>query len=129
MSNADLGVSTAVSVEFTRANKQTTGNAIDDRPVIAANASTEYVVVEVEEGNIKVVQFELNQWTTKTFNSIVIEYFDGANWVACSNSITTPSTLTSSELANGVTQVRLAVTTTASKNTQVGLASISLVIE
>ena len=129
VSNADLGVSTVVSVEFTRANKQTSGNAIDDRPVIAANASTEYVVVEVEEGNIKVVQFELNKWTTKTFNSIVIEYFDGANWVACSNSITTPSTLTSSELANGVTQVRLAVTTTASKNTQVGLASISLVIE
>ena len=129
VTNTDLGVSQSVTVDFTRANKQTAGNAIDDRPVIAANNSTEYVNVTITSGNIKVVQFDLKQWSSKTFTSIVIEYFDGTNWVACSNAITTPSALTSSELADGVTQVRLAVTTTATKNTQVGLNAISLVIE
>ena len=124
-----LGVDTKMTIDFSRADKQRAGNTIDDRPVIAANSGTEYVTVTLETGSISKVQFDLKQWTTKTFDAIYVEYFDGTNWVKCSSEITTPGLITSSELADGVTQVRLAVTTSNSKNVQVGLNAISLVLK
>lgn len=129
LTNTDLGVDTELTVDITRANKQTEGNAIDDRHVIAAKSSTEYVTIEVKSGAISSIEFDLNQWTTKTFESISIEYFDGTNWVKCSDVITTPAKLQSSELAGNVTKVRLAITTSETKNIQVGLAAATIVLK
>lgn len=129
LTNTDLGIDTEMSIEISRANKQKEGNTIDDRPVIATKGSTEYVTIEVKNGKISVVEFDLLQWTTKTFDAICIEYFDGTNWVKCSDTITTPAKIQSSTLADGVTQVRLAVTESSSKNIQVGLSAISIVLK
>lgn len=129
LTNADLGVDTEMSIEISRANKQKEGNAIDDRPVIATKGTTEYVTVEVKNGSIGAIEFDLLQWTTKTFDAICIEYFDGSNWVKCSDVITTPAKIQSSALADGITQVRLSVTGSGSKNNQVGLTAISIVLK
>ena len=129
VASSALGVDTKLTIDFSRADKQRSGNTIDDRPVIAAKNSTEYVTVTLESGSISKVQFDLKQWGTKTFDAIYVEYFDGTNWVKCSSEITTPGLITSSELADGVTQVRLAVTTSNSKNVQVGLNAISLILK
>jgi len=125
VTNTDLGVSTALKVSFSRANKQPAGNSIDDRPVAAANASTEYITVTLTNDKAAGIEFDLQQWSTKSFSSIVIEYFDGTNWVKCSNEITTPGKL-SATLGDNVNQVRLAFTTSQSKNTQLGLTAITI---
>lgn len=129
LTNSDLGVDAEMTIEISRANKQKEGNTIDDRPVIATKGSTEYVTIEVKEGTISAVEFDLMQWSNKTFESICVEYFNGANWVKCSDEITTPAKIQSSALADGVTQVRLVITGSGSKNNQVGLSAISIVLK
>ena len=114
------------TITFSRANKQ--AQTITDRPVLAPKASTEYVTVVIEGNTISSVTFALTQWTTKTFDDIHIEYFDGTAWVSCSDTITTPANITSTTLPANVTQVRLSVTATASKNVQVGVGDITVVV-
>lgn len=117
---------TDATVTMSRASKQT--GTITDVPVLAVNNATEYVTVEVNSGTITEVEFELKQWSSKIFSDIHIEYYNGSEWVSCSNTITTPATIASTVIPAGVTQVRLAVKTTATSNTQVGLAAINLTI-
>lgn len=114
------------TVAFTRADKQRSGNTIDDRPVVAVKNSTEYVTLTITEGTLSSVTFDLKQWTTKTFSDIHIEYFDGTNWVTCSEVITTPAVIsTNVTLPSGVNSVRLSLTSTTSKNVQVGISEIT----
>lgn len=124
------GASVDGTISFTRASKQADNQTIHEVPVIAANASTEYVTVALENGTIESVEFSLVQWNTKTFTDIHIEYFNGTSWVSCSASVTDPANLASNiTLPEGVQYVRLAVKTTTAQNTQVGLSSIKLVTD
>ena len=125
ITNTDLGVKNNISIIFSRVNRQAAGNSISDRPVVAAKSSTEYITIQIEEGTFKIITFSLVQWTTKTFNNIHMEYYNGSSWVKCSNDITTPSDITSQDLPSGVTQIRIVIKTTESKNVQLGLSSIT----
>ena len=135
-----------LTIDFTRANKQS--STITDRPVLAvnaSNASTEYVTVAIADGNITAVTFDIQQWSgSKYFTSIVIEYYDAASssWKVCSDSATAPLTgsyttsaavtgpLSSNiDLPEGVTQVRLAVSTTKTGNNQLGITSFKLTVK
>lgn len=117
---------------FSRADKQNAGQAIDDRPVIAAGKSNEnlsvYLTVEADFTGFSTISFDLKQWGTKTFTAIQIEYTtDGTNWVKCSESINTPGLLTSNASFEGATKIRICVTTNNTKsNVQLGLTSITL---
>ena len=126
LSSAVLGTDLPeATITLSRASKQT--GTITDKPVLATK-TTDYVTVEITEGSITSVTFALQQWTTKTFTDIHIEYFDGTNWVSCSNVITTPADITSTTIPAGVTKVRLVVSKSSSSNTQVGIGDITLVI-
>ncbi len=126
---ADLGASISGKVEFSSANKQQAGNTIDNMPVVAAKSGSQYVTITVEDGSISAVEFDLAQWGSKTFADIHIEYTtDGTTWTTCSSVITTPGKLTSTEIPAGVTKVRLVMTDSSGKNTQVGISSIKLTV-
>lgn len=124
VNNTDLGLDLKMSVTLSRANRQAAGNAISDRPVIAGKSSTEYITIQIEEGSFKTIAFSLMQWTTKTFNDIHMEYYDGTTWVKCSDNFTVPGDIICNSLPSNTTKVRVCVKTTASKNTQLGLSSI-----
>ena len=124
VNNTDLGLDLKVNITLSRANKQAAGNAISDRPVIAGKSSTEYITIQIEEGSFKSVTFSLMQWTTKTFNDIHMEYYDGSTWVKCSDNFTVPGDITCNNLPINITKVRISVKTTESKNTQLGLSNI-----
>lgn len=126
-SNTDLGVEQEMTIVLSSANRQT-NQAINDRPVLVAQSSTVYITVDTNDASINVIEFDLMQWNTKTFETIYIEYFNGTEWVKCSEETTTPAKIQSSALADGVTQVRLAMTA-GSKKTQVGLTAISIVLK
>lgn len=126
-SNVDFGVESEMTIVLSSANRQT-NQAINDRPVLVAQNSTVYITVDTNDASINVIEFDLLQWNTKTFETIYIEYFNGTEWVKCSEEITTPAKIQSSALADGVTQVRLAMTA-GSKKTQVGLTAISIVLK
>ena len=125
--STDIACEETLEVVFSRANKQT--STITTMPVIATKSST-YGTVYVTISNIsglKGVEFELVQWTTKTFADIHIEYTtDGTTWTACSDVITTPGVLASNASLTGATAIRLSVSSTSTSNVQVGLASITL---
>ena len=73
VTNTDLGVANELTVVFSRASKQT--STITDKPVVAANKSTVYVTVSLANETASGAEFDLQQWTNKTFSSISIEYF------------------------------------------------------
>ena len=119
------------NVIFSRGCKQS--NTITDRPVIATdsskNASTVYVTV-VETKNIASVKFMLQQWTSKTFDSITLEYMsaDGA-WT----NFATLATLSGDTEFSGTipadvqtTEVRLAVTKNTTGNNQLAITSVTV---
>ncbi len=121
-------------VIFSRANKQST--TITDRPVIATknsapeNAGTVYVTVK-ETKNIASVKFMLQQWTSKTFDSITLEYYNATDdtWT----NFATLATLSGDTEFSGTipadvqtTIVRLAVTSSLAKNNQLGITSVTV---
>ena len=121
------------NVSFFRASKQT--GTITDRPVIAtnnsdsANAGTVYVIVK-ETKNIASVKFMLQQWGTKTFDSITLEYMSDDTW----EKFATLATLSGDTEFSGTipadvqtTAVRLVVTkTTGTSNNQLGITSVTV---
>ncbi|MCH5156381.1 MAG: hypothetical protein J1G02_00720 [Clostridiales bacterium] len=139
---------TDLVVKFDRASAQT--STITDLPVIGANDNgsngTVYTTVSLTEGGkqINSVTFGLKQWTTKTWQSMYIEYTtDGQTWTEVANvgfkdkgTKNSDGMFAESLAATGlpakVTAVRLAVATThkkddgSSENVQVGLSSIKL---
>ena len=131
ITSAELAADPALNATFvlSRANKQNSGNTIDDKPVICAKNTVQYVTVTVLDGSISKVTFNLQQWGSKTFADIHIEYTtDGSTWTTCSEVITTPADLSSTELPAGVTAVRLSFVASESKNTQIGLAGCELTV-
>lgn len=120
------------TVVLANANKQKEGNAIDDRPVLASKESNaQTVTVTLAESGLSItsVTFNLTQWGTKTLSDIHIEYtLDGETWTSCSNVITTPGSLVSTAIPDGVTKVRVSCAASGTSNVQVGLASISLTV-
>ncbi len=145
VSFAQLGnTATYGTVAFSRVSKQS--STINDRPVIAANASTVYVTITLDEAETKDltnVKFTLAQWSTsKKFTDIHIEYLDptdGTTWKAASDNIITggsaaaiasPQEVSSTvTLPDGVRAIRLSVTTTSSSNQQIGITSVDLTLE
>ena len=113
-----------VTVTLSNASAQT--GTITDIPVLVAKNNTTYATVEMKSGSVKEVEFVLRQWSSKTFNKIYIEYFDGSAWKTCSDNITTPAKLMSTTLNGVVTMVRLAISTSSTSNVQVGLEAINL---
>ena len=129
--SAELAADPALNATFvlSRANKQQSGNTIDDKPVICAKNTVQYVTVTVLDGSISKVTFNLQQWGSKTFADIHIEYTtDGSAWTTCSEVITTPADLSSTELPAGVTAVRLSFVASKDSNTQIGLAGCELTV-
>lgn len=120
------------NVVFSNANKQNSGNTIDDRPVIVAKNTTQYITLSEKTtgdfANITGFSVVLAQWGTKTFTDIHLEYSKdgGETWVICSNVITTPGALSSNVEIEGANMFRVSITTTATTNVQVGLTSITL---
>lgn len=125
---SDLGSDKSGTVVLSNASKQT--GTITNKPVMATkNNTTQYVTVTSTEAGktISSVEFDLQQWGSKTCVDIHIEYStDGTTWTSCSDVIKTPGTLASTALPTGVTQVRLSYVASGSSNTQVGLTSIKL---
>ena len=132
VNSSDLGADLyTAKFTFSRADKQNAGQAVDDRPVIATNASKSaasvYVTIEADFSGFSSVSFELKQWSSKTFDDIHIEFTtDGTTWTKCSASITTPGVLTTNADITGAVKVRLVVSSSATKNVQLGLTSITL---
>lgn len=137
VSFAATGASVDGTIWFSRASKQGSDQQITNVPVLAANATatgnnhapTVYVTVTLDSGTIESAEFSLVQWGTKTFTDIHIEYFNGTSWVKCSDNITDPAKLATTTIPEGVTYVRLSVSTTQTSNVQVGLSSIKLVTD
>lgn len=126
-----------ITIAFSRVSKQT--STITDRPVMAANNSTVYVTFTVAGGQkISAASFELAKWGSKVFHTLTIEYTtDGSNWTVASDcggfvGASTASfvgSLSTDSLPEGVTAVRIAIGTTTSSNTQIGLTSASLTVK
>ncbi len=131
---AQAGATGDGKVVLTSANKQNSGNAIDDRPVICSKAgAVQYVTVDLGTSTKKITSatFDLKQWSSsKVFEDIHIEYTtDGTTWTSCSNVITVPAALSTTTLPAGVTSVRLSFASASDKgNTQIGLTGITLVL-
>ena len=120
---------------FTLSNANKQSQTITDRPVSASKSSAaQYITVEITDGSIQAVTFNLKEWSSsKKFKDIVVEYFDGTNWVACStvsgSGIAIPAQVSNtSDIPAGVTQVRLSFTGNSTSNNQIGLTSIDLTI-
>ena len=122
------------TVVMDNASKQS--STITTMPVLAANNNTTYVTVTVTGVSISTVEFVLQGWSaSKIFSKIAIQYTtNNKDWLDCSEALTgnlgtTAHTLASSvSIPAGVTSVRLAISTTASSNTQVGLSAIKLTV-
>ncbi len=114
------------TITFDNACKQS--NTITDCPVVAAKNNTTYVTLQLNDAGYYIDSFSVNlkQWTTKTFKDIHLEYFNGTEWVTCSDSITVPSVLESFTLSKEVKQVRIAFTTTSTSNVQVGISGFTI---
>ena len=127
-----------LKISFTSANKQSAGNAIVDRPVIAAKNTPQYITVSVEGETISSIEFELQEWSSsKKFTTVEIQYStDGTNWTSVTNVGHSGSTskalseigttLATDTLPTGVTAVRLVVVGYNEKNNQLGVTSISV---
>lgn len=122
--NVGLQLDNKFTVVFSRADKQ--AGTIVDRPVMAAKSSTEYITLDMNNNSIKYIEFSLTQWSTKTFDSIYIEYYDGSVWKKCSDVVTIPGVLASNINDENVNKVRLSFTTKTSKNVQMGLEYIKI---
>ena len=122
--NVGLQLDNKFTVVFSRADKQ--AGTIVDRPVMAAKSSTEYITLDMNNNTIKYIEFSLTQWSTKTFDSIYIEYYDGSVWKKCSDVVTIPGVLASNINDANVNKVRLSFTTKTSKNVQMGLEYIKI---
>lgn len=127
---SDVGgdVNDTGTVVMSNANKQSSTATIIDRPVICAKNVAQYVTVIANTGKtITSVEFDLQQWGSKTFADIHIEYStDGTTWTSCSDVIKTPGKLASTTLPAGVTQVRLSYIASGKSNTQAGLSAIKI---
>lgn len=131
LSNDDLGVANTNTITITMSNVSKQPGTITDRPVVASKSgNTAYVEIKVADGSISEVEFDLKEWSEKkVFSSICIEYFDGTNWVNCSETITRADKLKSTTIGSNVTKVRLAVTVKGSSNVQLGLTAATIVVK
>ena len=121
-----FGTDVISEVIFSRADKQ--AGTITDRPVVATKASTEYIVISLVNQTFKKIEFSMTQWTTKTFDSIYIECFDGESWVKCSDIITVPGIISAEIDEININKVRLSFTSKTNKNVQMGLEYIKFEI-
>lgn len=135
---ANVGVNDVnATIVLGRANKQASGQTIDDRPVLAAKSdTTQYVTVTVTAGTIETLTFNLKEWSTsKKFKTIALEYTtDGSTWTAVTGvgqvnassgfAITNYTVMSTGTLPAGVTGVRLAYLGSSTSNNQIGLTSI-----
>lgn len=130
--NVKLGAD--LTADFTRANAQSSN--INDRPVIATSASTEYVTLTLTNGgkDISSVKFEFKQWNSVKFNSMYIEYsLDGAEWkevegVGFKDNKDTDfvETLSATNIEAGAIAVRVAIKLTTSGNKQIALTATTI---
>ncbi len=126
----EVGIDGDGKVILSNANKQS--DTITDRPVICAKNVAQYVTIDLgtSDKNIQSVTFDLQQWSDKTFADIHIEYsVDGTEWDTCSDTITTPGTLSSNVTIPAGATVRLSFVASKSKNTQIGLSKITLTVD
>lgn len=124
--NDELGIDVDLKVVFSRADKQS--GTIVDRPVTATKASTEYITISLNDKSMKEVEFSLTQWSTKTFDSIYIEYYNGNYWIQCGDTQTVPSKISADFSGIETKSVRLAFSSKTNKNVQMGLEYIKIEI-
>lgn len=117
--NIMLDTDIEVDVVFSRADKQ--ASTITDRPVVATKGSTEYITVFLKEETFKNIEFSLTQWSTKTFDKIYLEYYDGTSWIKCSEEMTIPQLIKTEILIPNIKMIRLSFYSQTNKNVQMGL--------
>lgn len=106
----------AATVTFASADKQQSGNTIDDCPVTKGGN----VTVTLKTGNLTAVTFNLKQWASKKQTATLETSTDGTTFTKT----TTTSdnfTLSSSNLGAGIVAARVSFS---SKSNQVGISSI-----
>ena len=55
----------------------------------------------------KNIEFSLTQWSTKTFDKIYLEYYDGTSWIKCSEEMTIPQLIKTEILIPNIKMIRL----------------------
>ena len=143
ITSAQLGVdaSEAVfTVVLSNANHQQDSQPIHDIPVLCAKNSLQYATINLSSGTFNSVTFNLREWSSsKKFVTLTLEYTtNGTEWTATSVGIIDGTataisagytTMTISDLPDGVIGVRFAYKASENKNTQIGLEGLVLVVE
>lgn len=141
ITSAQLGVdaSEAVfTVVLSNANHQP--STITDIPTICAKNSLQYATINLSSGTFNSVTFNLREWSeSKKFVTLTLEYTtNGTEWTATDVGIIDGTetaisagytTMTISDLPEGVIGVRFAYKASGTKNTQIGLEGLVLVVE
>lgn len=141
ITSAQLGVdaSEAVfTVVLSNANHQQ--STITDIPTICAKNSLQYATINLSSGTFNSVTFNLREWSSsKKFVTLTLEYTtNGTEWTATDVGIIDGTataisagytTMTISDLPDGVIGVRFAYKASENKNTQIGLEGLVLVVE
>ena len=141
ITSAQLGVdaSEAVfTVVLSNANHQQ--STITDIPTICAKNSLQYATINLSSGTFNSVTFNLREWnSSKKFVTLTLEYTtNGTEWTATNVGIIDGTataisagytTMTISDLPDGVIGVRFAYKASSSSNTQIGLEGLVLVVE
>ena len=112
--------------KFTISNGSKQSSTITDCPVIAAKNNTVYVTVEADFSSFSGVTFKLKKWSdSKVFTNIHIEFStDGTTWTTCSEVVTAVGDISTNASIAEAKYVRLSITTTNSKNQQLGLTGV-----
>ena len=130
-----MGLNDSATVTLTNTSKQ--GTTIQDVPVLAATSTeNQYVTLNIVNGDISNVSFELKQWSaSKKFKTISIEYSsNGSDWLKTevgfiNESSATPIesvyTLSCDNLPEGIKNVRLVVLGGTTSRHQVGISKIT----
>ena len=111
------------TVVFDKADKQRTGNTIDDCPVTKGEPVT--VVLNNMENNITAVTFNLKQWGSKKQTATLLTSADGSVFTE-TETTSDNFTLTSSSLPEGTKGVKVEFS---SQSNQVGISSIVITYE
>lgn len=131
----DLGASNGnFTVTLSNVSKQS--GTITNMPVLASKSSAaQYVTFKVDSGSIEEISFELQQWTTKKFKTLTLEYSTngGTSWTATNVGLVNGSAslasayspLSITSLPEGVNAVRLVVLGSTTSNNQVGIYKIT----
>lgn len=144
--NVGLTHGSVVTMVFSAANKQNSGAAIDNMPVMASKQNDVTFAISVAGEDITSVSISLKEWSnSKKLAKLILQYtVDGTTWVDCPggytgtakalsamtgfDSVSGTLTLTCSTLPEGVKSVRILAAGDSTSNQQFGIAGFKVVV-